>query len=138
MKNASEGETLGIYLKDEGEGEIRRGTDLSKGEEENPPRILKNRQMGALVAEKLPLGRRSRLGEEIERRDRRGVGAPFNTSEPNPSDISNLGSDISDRSNISNPNQIYPAQSDLANFLQKWSQSDISKLGRMCPMIPGN
>jgi hypothetical protein len=31
MKNASEGETLGIYLEDEGEGEICRGTGLSKG-----------------------------------------------------------------------------------------------------------
>jgi hypothetical protein len=59
MKNASEGETLGIYLEDGGEGEICRGTDFSEGGEKNPPRILKNHQRGALVAEKSPLGRRS-------------------------------------------------------------------------------
>jgi hypothetical protein len=41
MKNASEGETLGIYLEEEGEGEICRGMDLSEGGEENPPRILR-------------------------------------------------------------------------------------------------
>jgi hypothetical protein len=35
-KNASEGETLGIYIEDEGEGEIRRGIDLYEGGEKNP------------------------------------------------------------------------------------------------------
>jgi hypothetical protein len=37
MKNSSEGETLGIHLEDEGEGEIHRGMNLSEGGgEENP------------------------------------------------------------------------------------------------------
>jgi hypothetical protein len=69
MKNASEGETLGIYLEDEGEGEIPRGMDLSNGGKKNPPRIFKNRWRGALVTRKSPFGHQSGLGEEKERRD---------------------------------------------------------------------
>jgi hypothetical protein len=65
MNSASEGETLGIYLEDGGEGEIHRGMDLSDGREENPPRIHKKHWGRALVARESPLDRRSQVwGEE--------------------------------------------------------------------------
>jgi hypothetical protein len=53
------------------------------------------------------------LGKKKERRERRGAKASFYTPEPDLSDISNPGSDMS------GTNRIYPAKADLANFLQK-------------------
>jgi hypothetical protein len=99
--------------------------DLSEVGEENLPRILKNRWMRDLVAEKSPMGHRRWLGEEIDRRDQRGVGAPFNTPEPDLSDISDLGSDISDRPDISGPNRICLTIYDLAKFSSKIDLSQI-------------
>jgi hypothetical protein len=57
MKNSSEGETLGIHLEDEGEGEIHRGMNLSEGGgggEGKSPRNFMNRQRGALVTRNHP------------------------------------------------------------------------------------
>jgi hypothetical protein len=51
-------------LEDEGEGETRRGIDLSDGREENPPRICKKHWRRALVTGESPLGHWSRVWGE--------------------------------------------------------------------------
>jgi hypothetical protein len=77
MKNASEGETLGKYLKGEEDGEIYRGMDLSEVGEENPPRILENRRRKALLAGSHLLIAGVKLEEKKRRRGRRGEGGLF-------------------------------------------------------------
>jgi hypothetical protein len=82
-KNASEGETLGIYIGDEGEGEIRRGMNLFDGGEENPPRILKNRRRGALVTDRSPFVTGAGLEKKKRRMERRGMGPSHIDQNPN-------------------------------------------------------
>jgi hypothetical protein len=110
MKNASEGETQGIYFLGEGNGEICRGMDLSKGGEENPPRNLKNRRRGAVVVGNHPCIAGARLEKKVERINRRGTRACGYRQEPYMSDMSGRI-------------WIYSKNSDLADFLQK---SDLS------------
>jgi hypothetical protein len=110
MKNASEGEALWKYLEGKGDGEIRRGMDLSEVGEENPPKILKNHRREALVIRSHLLVARVELEEKKRRRGRRGAGGLFyrpGTRE----------SDISDRSDMSGPDRIYLVNSDLAEIL---------------------
>jgi hypothetical protein len=119
------GETLGIYLENEGEGEIRRGTDLSEVGEENPQRILKNCRREALVIRSCPWVAGEELEEKKRRRGRRWCGRPFIGLEFEHRIYSR--SNISDQSDIFSLNRIYPVQSDLAEILQK------TEIDRMYP-----
>jgi hypothetical protein len=110
MKTTSEGETLGIYLEGEGEGEIHRGMDLSEVGEENPPRILKNRRREALVTGSHLLVAGEELRREKEKKRPKGCGRLFYRP----------GTRVSD---MSDTDRIYPANFDLA------------ELGRIYPMI---
>jgi hypothetical protein len=60
----------------------------------------------------------ARLEKKVERINQRGMGACGYMKEPNMSDIS-------DRSDMFDRIEIYPKNSDLANFLQK---SDLSRI----------
>jgi hypothetical protein len=57
------------------------------------------------------------MEKKKRRRGRRGAGGLFTGQEPERWIYSDLESDISDRSNMSGPDRIYPVNSDLAEIL---------------------